>query len=164
MVDTPAERAQVYRSDSGTPDCITPGGRIHGRRVGRVRLGEGRTKVRHVLGDPRRAKHRVDRWCVVGAAKLRVAYVGKRLRAGLVLTTAKGQTLRGVRRGDRARVARRKLGVSSSRRVGKTKVFEAMTRRTRVGLVGVRHGRVAWVGLAAPRHFGVAVLRRAGVH
>jgi len=164
LVDTRAERARVYRADSGTPNCITPGGRIRGRRVGHVRLGESRRRVRHKLGDPRRAHHRVDRWCVVGAANLRVAYAGKKRRAALVLTTAKGQTVRGVGRGTKAGVARRKLGASSSKRVGKTEVLEAMRTKGRVVLVGMRHGRVAWVGLGSPRHVGAAVLRRAGIH
>lgn len=164
MVDTPAERARVYRADSGTPGCIPPGGRIHGRRVGRVKLNESRQKIRHALGDPKTSRHRVDRWCVIGAASLRVAYVGKKQHAGVVLTTAKGQTLHGVGPGMRARAARRKLGAHSSRRVGKTRVLEAMRTRRRVGLVGVRHGRVAWVGLGVPGHVHAALLRRAGVH
>lgn len=38
-VDTPKEQRRVYRSGTAFPDCIPPGGTLHGRRVGAIRLG-----------------------------------------------------------------------------------------------------------------------------
>jgi hypothetical protein len=137
---------------------------VRGRRVGHVSLGESRDAVRRALGDPRSSRKDVDRWCVVGGAGLRVAYLGKERRVVLATTTARGQTVRGVGRGTKARVARRRLRVERSRQVGETKVFLAMKTASRIVVAGIRHGRVAWIGLADPRHSGAATLRRAGIH
>ncbi len=159
LVDTPQERARVYRSSHTPRECVTPGGRIHGRRVGHVKLGETRKRLRKAIGPPKRSRHGVDRWCVIGGAKLKVAYGGRRHRSRLALTSAKGQSLKGVSPGQRAGVARQKLRTSTSTRVGKTKVIRAMRTRHRVGLVGLRHGRVAWVGLGRRGHGLPSALR-----
>ena len=96
-VDTQKERRAVYSSASAYPKCIPPGGTLRGRHVGRSRLGQTRKHVRKRLGKPRRKAHRVDRWCVVGAASLRVAYSGKRHRARLILTSSRDSRSRASR-------------------------------------------------------------------
>ncbi len=164
-VDTPAERRAVYASGSAYPRCIRPGGTVRGRHVGRVRLGQRRKAVRKELGEPGHKAHGIDRWCVVGAANLRVAYSPKRHRVSLILSTSRGHSIHGVGRGSSASGAKHKLGVRSRFKVKGTKVFEAPRSRHRRAFFGVRHGRVRWIAIANPRALttrGVrAVLHRA---
>lgn len=147
-VDTPKERRRVYRGGANAyPACIVPGGKIGRGHVGRADLGMRRKALRHRLGKPRSVKRRVDRWCVVGAANLRVAYSSKR-RAEVIRTTARGQTVGGVGPGSRAAKAKSSLGLAKRFRLGRTGVWEA----TRWGgsrlLVGTRAGKVRWLALS----------------
>ena len=168
-VDTPKKRRRVYRTGTAFPDCITPGGTIRGRHVGRVRLGMARKALRSRIGQPKRTRQRVDRWCVVGAASLRVAYArkagkagaGHRPKAALILTTSRGHTIHGIGRGSKVGAAKRKLALQVRFRVGGTKVLEAVRKPGRRAFFGVRHGRVKWVALANPHRLGTRAIHRA---
>lgn len=154
LVDTPEEREAVYRDLPAFRDCIAPGGELSGRRVGKVRLGMRRAKVQRRLGAPRRSRGRGDRWCVIGAATLRVAYrrgPGGRRGAALIRTTSRGHRARGVGRGTPSRRATRRLGLRPRFRIGRTRVLEAPRRRARRIYAGARDGRVRWLAIADPR-------------
>ncbi len=162
-VDTPEEREQVYRDAPRSRDCVPPGGRLRGKRVGRAKLGMERRILHRRLGPPRERKRGVDRWCLIGHANLRVAY--RHGGAALIRTTSRGHALHGVARGDRARKARRLLGPAAFR-LGKTRVIADSERPRRAAFVGVRGKRVRWVALADPdaitgRAAVTRVLRRA---
>ena len=149
MVDTPKERRKVYRGGGNDyPDCIAPGGGVGRHHVGRADLGTRRRKLRKRLGRPRSSERGVDRWCVVGAANLRVAYSPKG-RAEVLRTTAPGQTVHGVGAGSRAGRAKASLGLSRVFDLGRTSVSQAAGRHGSRLLVGVRAGRVRWLALAS---------------
>ena len=150
MVNTPAERRAVYRAASGFRQCIAPGGTVRGRHVGRVRLGESRKRVRKALGKPGHSAHGVDRWCVVGAASLRVAYSAKRHRAKLILSTSRGHAIRGVGRGTKLGKAKRTLHLRPRFRVRHTRVLEARSAKGRRAFIGTNGGIVRWIAIAAP--------------
>lgn len=146
-VDTPEERDDVYPDADVAAGCLPPGGELRGRRVGAVKLGAKRASLRERLGPPRRSKRRADRWCVIGAAKLSVAY--REGAAALIKTSSRGHDLRGVARGDRARKALRRLGPVAFKLPG-VRVIAAGTTRRRTAFAGIRGKRVRWVGLADP--------------
>lgn len=146
-VDTPEERQAIYRDEPRERACVAPGGRLRGKRVGAVRLGMAKRTVRERLGEPRKRRHGTDRWCVIGAADLRVAYV--RGRARLIRTSVRGQELRGVAPGDRARRARRKLGRPGFRAAGARVI--ALPGKRRLALAGLAGKRVRWLALADRR-------------
>jgi hypothetical protein len=150
-VDTPEERDQVYAGSPGFLGCIEPGGELQGRRVGRVRLGMRRSEVTGKLGVPHDHRHGVDRWCVIGKGQIRIAYARRESGAAtLIRTSARGHAAGGVARGDRARRARRRLGLRERLMLGRTTVLEAAPTRERRLLVGVAAGRVRWIALASP--------------
>ncbi len=161
-VDTPAERAQVYRSEPRYRDCIAPGGRIRHRRVGRARLGMTAATLRKRLGVPRRRRGGSARWCVIGGSTLRVSFRARRPGSGgsrggaprgaaLIRTDNPGVEVRGVGVGTGKAEAARRLGLSRAVRHGHTRVYAAgaVTRRSEL-LLGVRKGKVRWLGLADP--------------
>jgi hypothetical protein len=166
MVDSPSERRHVYAGASSFPQCITPGGTIRGRHVGRVRLGTARKALHRKVGKPRRIRRHVDRWCVVGAANLRVAYrwqgAGKNRarRTALILTTSRGHTISRVGRGSKIGQAKRALGLRARFRVQGARVFEAGRANKRRAFLGAKRGRVKWVALADPRRLGTRAIRR----
>ena len=160
-VDTPAERRAVYSSASAYPRCIAPGGRVRGRHVGRVRLGEPRKQVRKRLGKPTRSAHGVDRWCVVGGASLRTAYSAKKHRVKLILSTSRGQAIHGVGRGSSAAQAKRRLKLRKRFRLDGTKVLEGPRQARRRAFFGVRHGRVRWIAIASRGSSARRTLHRA---
>ena len=143
-VDSPAERDRVYGDRSLYPECIPPGGKLHGRHVGAVRLGMNRNRVRSRLGPPERASHRIDRWCLIGKGELRVAY-GRR-GAQAILTAGRGQGYRGVARGDRLRRAHRRLAITDSRRVRfHTTLLQVRGPGRRAVRLGAIQRRIRWV-------------------
>jgi hypothetical protein len=147
-VDTQKERRKVYASGSAYPKCITPGGTVRGRRVGHVRLAEGRKRIRKHLGHPGRHRHGVDRWCVVGAASLRVAFSHKAHRAKLILSTSRGHAIHGVGPGDSARTAKAAMKLHTRFRVKGTWVLEGPRNHRRRAFFGLRHGRVRWIAIS----------------
>jgi len=168
-VATPKQRRRVYRTGTAFPDCVPPGGTLRGRRVGAIHLGMRRGAVHHRLGHPRRTKRRVDRWCLIGAANLRVAYIGaarkagggKNRRAALILTTSRGHRISGIGRGSRLAKAKRQLNLKPRFRVGKTRVLEAGRKPGRRAFLGTRHGRVKWIALADPHRLRTPAIRHA---
>jgi hypothetical protein len=159
MADTPRERARVYVDESAARGCIEPGGEIRRRRVGRVALGMGRRAVHERLGPPHSTRRRVDHWCVIGGATLKVAFVRERVgrsrsradrRVAMVRTTVRGHTARRVGPATPRRRAERRLGLEFRFRVGHTRVFEAEQAGDRRLFAGVRGARVRWLALAHP--------------
>jgi hypothetical protein len=158
MVDTPAERARVYEDESVVRGCIEPGGELTRRKIGTARLRMSRDRLHSRLGQPTKTKRGTDRWCVTGAANLRIAYArtgGRparakpRRRAVLIRTTARGHTARGVGPGTPRRRAVSRLALGYRFRAGKTRVFES-ERRSGVLFAGIRGGRVRWLAIADP--------------
>jgi hypothetical protein len=161
-VSTPEGREEVYRDEPRFRRCVEPGGKLRGRWVGKVRLRMKRERVIRRLGEPRRSRRGVDRWCVVGAATLRIAYRGG--RAALVRSSSRGHAVRGIARGDRTRRAVRRLALAERFRLRNTRVMRARRagnaskRRVLVGLGG---RRVQWIALADPRLLGPRQTKRA---
>lgn len=163
-VDTPRERRAVYGSAPRYPGCIAPGGGVRGRHIGRAHIGAPRVEVRRLLGKPRRTGHRVDQWCVVGAASLHVVYRSRErgmLVSSLIVSTSRGQTLHGVGRGSTSATAKRRLGLTRLFKVNGVKVSEAPRKFGRRALIGLRHGRVRWVALADPHELSTHGIRTA---
>ncbi len=146
-VDTPEEREQVYPDAPRTNGCVPPGGRLRGRRVGRVKLGMQLTRVRTLLGPPAKRKRGVHRWCLIGAADLRIAF--RRHKAALIRTSSRGHDLRGIATGNRSRKALRRLGPVEFE-LGRTGVIAAGSRPRRHAFAAVRAGRVRWLALSDP--------------
>ena len=149
-VDTPEERDLVYGSNPDFLGCIEPGGELHGRRVGRIALGMRRAAVVGALGLPHDHSHGIDRWCLVGKGRLRVAYRGKGGTATVIQTSSRGHSAKGVARGDRASRAFRRLELARLFRIGSTRVLEARGGGSRRLLVGVGAHRVRWLAVATP--------------
>jgi len=148
-VDTPKERRRVYRSGGHSyRPCIPPGGRIGRAHVGLADLGARRKALHKRLGKPRTAKRGIDRWCVVGAANLSVAYSHAR-RAELIRSTARGQTVDGVGPGSRAGKARGALHLEHRFSIGRTNVLAASGHRGSRLFAGVGNGKVRWLALAS---------------
>jgi len=147
-VDTPEERDRVYGGRGIEPDCIEPGGKLRGKRIGRAKLGMRRGRLLSRLGPPADHAHRVDRWCLVGKGELRAAYRDRRAIA--LLTSGRGQSYRGVARGDRGRRAHRRLVLERAGRVEGAALFEARAGEARRLLLGISRGRVRWLVLARP--------------
>jgi hypothetical protein len=168
MVDTPEERARVYEDESVVRGCIEPGGKLTRRKAGRARLGMTRARLHSRLGEPRETKRGTDRWCVIGAANLRIAYGGAggqratSARGGrvavLIRTTVRGHTARGVGTGTPRGRADRRLGLTYRFQAGRTRVFEAGRSRGSL-LAGIRGGRVRWLAIADPARRWAAVRR-----
>jgi hypothetical protein len=156
-IDTPEERGKIYSDAPVELPCVPPGGRLRGKRVGQVRLGMKRERVFALLGAPHSRKRRVDRWCVIGAAVLRIAY--RRNRVALIKTTVRGHDLRDVAPGTRARRARRRLGEPAFRAAG-AKVI-VVTGKRRIAYAGLRGRRVRWLAVAKPGLNARRTLKRA---
>ena len=164
-----AEEGDVYRNDPDFGNCIPPGGELEGRRVGEVELGTSTRQVRKRLGAPRSHKNRVDRWCVIGKANLRVAYGrnGYPRGAALIRTTSRGHTEHGVGPGTKRRRARKRLDLERRFRVHGILVAEAKRREGRRLFAGLGGGRVRWLAMADPKRYDNNkvirnALRRAG--
>jgi hypothetical protein len=143
-VDTPQERDQVYADRAFYPGCIEPGGRLHGGRVGKVRLHMRRTRALKRLGPPTRADNKLDRWCLVGKGELRIGYQGRRVKA--IVTSSRGHSIHGVSRGDRLRRARRRLKIDGAdRRRSGARILFLHSPGPRSVWVGALKGRVRWV-------------------
>lgn len=117
-------------------------------RPGRAVLGRRPSAVSRVA--PLRATRRAVRWCVQGSRGALTAVLGDAGRATLIASTARAHGLRGVRPGDPVSAARRQFPHARRAVPGVWRVS-----RHSAQLVGVRAGRVRFVGVAAP-----ALLRR----
>jgi hypothetical protein len=145
-VDTPEERDRVYAGRGLYPDCIDPGGRLHGKHVGEVKLGMSRDKARQKLGPPGDHAHGIDYWCLIGKGELRVAYVeGK---AAAVLTSGRGHSVHGVSRGDHAQRAHRRLHLIDGRRAAGYHLFTIGGSLDPLDTIALEAGRVRWVMIA----------------
>jgi hypothetical protein len=128
--------------------CRVPGGRV-GRGIGGVRLGMKRKKARRALGLPVTESARWMAWCFDGGGRLLAAFNGR--GADLVLTNAAPFDTHRIRRGSRARRARRRL--HHERRIGRARGVTVLAQRERHRrlLVGLRRGRVAYLAVARRR-------------
>lgn len=163
-IEAAGGRDAIYRGPEAR-DCIQPGGRIHGSRVGGAALGTSPAETRRRLGSPHKRKHGSWRWCVVGGSSLRVAFAGKgkRRHVAVIRTDAIGQHVRGIGPGVRKRRAVRKLALGGPRlRVHGAKALLAPPGKRSQLVVGMRGRHVAWLALAE-RKLGAdrAALRRA---
>lgn len=159
-----AERKDVYRNDPDYGNCIPPGGELEGRRVGKVKLGTSSRQVRRQLGKPHSHRNRVDRWCVVGNANLRVAYARHGLPRGaaLIRTTSRGHTENGVGRGSTRRRANDRLDLEPRFRLHATRVAEADREHHRRLFAGIRGKRVRWLAMVDPHRLaGQQAIRKA---
>jgi sugar lactone lactonase YvrE len=144
--------------------CLARRSPIGPRNIGRVRLGYTRKRVLRRVGAPpvRRARHAYS-WCVKRSRGRVSAVFGARGRSVLVTSTARGHGNRRVRPGVHARVVRRAYPGWRPLARG-TWLAGPRSRR----LIGVRSGRVRFVGVAARRLLGrprllVRQLRPAGL-
>ena len=145
-------------------NCAAATGRLSGRRLGRLRIGGGRSAHRRAFPSYEVPRPRMDRFCVAGRRHTRVGYATTRARrrggrrggrratrtAVVALTTSSHYAARGVKPGHSTRRMRR----ARVRRVGRigrntwymrrgriaTLVFK--TRRRRVREIGVAHRRL----------------------
>jgi hypothetical protein len=150
-VDTPEERDLVYAGRPGFLGCVEPGGELHGRRAGAVRLGMRRSRVVAKLGIPHDHRHGVDRWCVIGKGQLRVAYTGRDSGSvTLIRTSARGHTAKRVGHGDPVGRAKRRLRLREHFSLGQATILEAPRTARRRLLVGAANGHVRWLAVATP--------------
>jgi hypothetical protein len=144
--------------------CPAPSGRLAGRTLGPITLGETRARVRHGLrrNDDHRAPY-TDVFCFVPIGirvgfppaatanrlnpKVRLATAG---RVVLILTANRHYTLHGVRPGSTVASARRRLQLHRPIRTGPNTWY--LTRMGGAnGVLKVRRGVVEEVGIADPR-------------
>jgi hypothetical protein len=130
--------------------CRVPGGRV-GRGIGGVRLGMKRAAARRAVGLPNKESRRWMQWCFDGGGRLLAAFDPKSNRAALVLTTAAPFDTQGIRRGTRARTARRRL--HGERRLGKVRGATLYSKRERHRrlIVAIKHGRVTYLAVTRPK-------------
>jgi hypothetical protein len=131
--------------------CRVPGGRVD-RGIGGVRLGMRRAGARRALGLPVTESTRWMTWCFDGGGRLAAALPkrGDRAQVDLVLTNASPFDTHGIRRGTRAKTARRLL--HGERRIGRARGVTVFARgeRGRRLLVGIKGKRVAYLAVARP--------------
>jgi len=146
---------QMWERAEGVPPtrCQPARGRATRRGLGRVRLAAGSDALLRRAGQPGRRPGRVWTWCVSSAGKRRpgrtVAVLTQAGSTTLVASTSRGQRVRlrgrAVRPGMKAAKARR-----GTRRFG-TGVRARKLGGGRRLVVGVRKGRVRWVGVTTGR-------------
>lgn len=159
----PALRCYVFAScpqgfEQAT--CLNAHGAARGTRLGPVRLGRKRARIRAALGGKRnrRSRRGLDRYCVTGGGILEVGYPTKRLpravrrrlggRAVLALSSSRRLSAGHVRRGTSVRTARRRLHGERRFRVGRNVWYLARARKSTI-VVKARGRRVRTVGIAA---------------
>jgi hypothetical protein len=142
--------------------CPMPGGRLHGRTLGAVRLGMTRARARRAYkhSSDRRRRYQ-DYFCLRGN-DIRAGYAlapkllrstsrreQKRVRGHvvLVLTANRHYALRGVRPGARLRSARRRLHPSRAFHVGRNSWY-FVPDGSSIGLIRVKRGVIREIGLA----------------
>jgi hypothetical protein len=147
------------------PACIGAKAAVKGRTLGPARLRRTRQRQRLILKSFRRRTDRnLDRYCVMGGGAFEVGYptpelIGHALRRSarrnvqgrvvLILTSSRRFSLNGMRPGDSARTARRRLSGERRFRVG-ANVWYVATQDGGRALVKTRAGKVLALGLADP--------------
>jgi hypothetical protein len=153
LVDTPAERAQVYYH---TIDA----GKVRRKRIGPVRLRERSGAFHHLQGPPHELLNATERFNVTGGGQLRIAFKGVRGAAGAssdsdrvaaILTTSSKHFRGRVHPGVPARKAKRKLRAEFEFRARAYRVFEAPRRPGARLFAGVRRRSLEWLAVVDPR-------------
>jgi hypothetical protein len=121
--------------------CAAAPRRARGRRLGHVRLGRRRARVRRAF-PTFAARGRRDRFCLADGGRLRVGYA--RRRSVLALSSSRATRVGGIRPG--AAVGRRLRRLVGRRIGGNRWFFGGRPRATRVWRA--RRGRVVEVGVA----------------
>ncbi len=149
---------------AGVPGCPVPTGRLAGRRLGPLRLGQARGRVRRRLAHfSTRRRASMDFYCLAGGG-VRAGYPSGRLlrslrrgqrsrvagRIVIELTADRFYALSGVRPGAKLAMARRRLHLVFHARIGRNVWYLARGRQAD-GVLKVRHGVVEEVGLANKR-------------
>ena len=145
--------------------CINARAAVKGRTLGPARLRRTRSRQRLILKKfDRRSDRNLDRYCVVGGGELDVGYPTTKLlshalrrserhslrgRVVFTLTSSRRFSLNGIRPGDSARAARRRLRGERRFRVGGSLWYVATHDGGRA-LVKTRAGRVRALGLGDP--------------
>jgi hypothetical protein len=137
----------------GASSCLASHSSIGPRRIGRIGLGVTRkrllTAARLATVTPPAATSNRARYCVKGSKGHVIAVFGKGSAAQLVVATAGRYGNRGVRPGTRLATARRRF--RGLREV--TPTVYRLSRHSR-RIVGIRKGRVRYVGVAGARALG----------
>jgi hypothetical protein len=144
--DGPATASTVPKSAAGLPRCPAASGRLAGHGLGPASVGMTRTQVRKALGkSSSHGRANMDYFCLL-AGGTRVGYT--RGRTSLVLTANTRYSLDGVHAGARlTSAARRSLKLGAAHKVGVNTWY--LTRRgATLGIVKVRNGRLAEIGVA----------------
>jgi len=136
---------------TGDRGCVAQRLSVGARNVGRLHLGLRRSRL---ITAPRLARlvplsrsHRRVRYCVEGdAGRVVTAVFGPDARVRLLTTTARAHRYRGIRIGSSLRQVRRTL--PRLRRIVPG-VYRAGPQSQR--LIGVRRGRVRYIGVASER-------------
>ena len=163
--DPPAPAAALPSLPVVNPACIGARAAVNGRTLGPARLGRTRKRQRLILENfERRTDRNLDRYCVMGGGAFDVGYPTAELlsralrrtkrrslrgRVVLILTSSRRFSLNGIRPGDRARAARRRLRGERRFQVGGTLWYVATHDGSRT-LVKTRAGKVLALGLADP--------------
>ncbi len=150
----------------GGPLCTKPKGRLRGRQLGPVGLGDTRTHARHVLRLLRVQAFGFDEFCLRGGWGIRVGYPSKKLLASMprglrkklagrvimALTANRFYALDGVRPGARVAAVARRLHIKARRffAVGANDWF-VVPGRAAYGILKVRHGVIQEIGIADKR-------------
>jgi hypothetical protein len=152
----PSQLALVRSASLSFPSassCLAPRSSIGPRRIGRIGLGVTlrrlRASARLATVRPPAATAKRARYCVRGSKGHVIAVFGKGGGAQLLAATAGGYGNKGVRPGVRLATAKRRF--SGLRRV--TASVYRLSRHSR-RIVGVRKGRVRYVGVAGARALG----------
>jgi beta-glucosidase len=148
--------------------CGQPTGRLAGNRLGPVRLGEPRARIREAFRRfSQRDRRDMDFFCLAGGPGIRVGYGSSKLvrtlsraerrqvsgRAVLALTSNPHYALRGVRPGSSVTRARRSLKLGRAFHIGLNTWYLTPTGASR-GVLKVRRGHVDEIGIAQTRLTG----------
>ena len=143
-------RVGAVAAARSSSSCLARRARVGRARIGRLKLGMTRKQLgsssrRAAVTAPTKTSKRY-RYCVKRSRGHVSAVFGKRTRVELLIATARRYANRGVHPGMSLRKARRT--VKGMRRL--TKTVYRLSRRSR-RIVGVRRGKVRYVGVASKR-------------
>jgi hypothetical protein len=162
---------QPFKADAPAsgPTCRRPTGRLRGKTLGPVTLGETRAQIRRAFPrvslSPRRY---VDVFCLASRRGIRIGYPSRALlralpaserrrvkgRAVLALTSSGRYALGGVRPGARLAAFAHRLRLGRGFRIGANTWYLSSNGASR-GVLKVRHGNLEEIGIAdkqAHRH------------
>ena len=145
--------------------CLTTRGKLHGKSLGGAKLGRSQKAQRRKFQGLRlKTRKGLDRYCAAGGGSFQVGYPTKRLlrtlkrnvrrklkkRVVIVVTSSKHFSLKGLRRGDSRKKARRRLPGARRLRVGNKRWLVVPGRRVTL-LVRIHAGKVQEIGIADGR-------------